>query len=91
MKKITALILLGLALLLVVSSVSGQTGGGYDLTWNAIPSGGQTFSTGSSYILGSGPAQPVASAPMTGGTYSLAGGFWVHAHSLQLFMPLVKK
>jgi hypothetical protein len=73
-----------LMVLTIVASALAQTGGGYDLTWSTIDGGGQMFSTGVNYELGgtigqhdSGPQ----SGPLTGGDYSLVGGFWPAAAS----------
>src|SRR6185436_16695827 len=44
-----------------------------------IDGGGQTFSTGGSFSLGGTIGQPDAgspSAPLTGGSFELVGGFW---------------
>ncbi len=49
----------------------------YDLSWWTVDGGGQMFSTGGGYELGGTIGQPDASVTvMTGGTYSLSGGFW---------------
>ncbi len=52
-----------------------QTGGGYDLTWSTMDSGGDMFSAGGGHGLGGTIGQPDASAWSSGG-YTLAGGFW---------------
>jgi len=62
-------------LLLAAVSVLAQSGAGYDLTWSTVDGGGYTFSAGGSYSLGGTAGQPDAGA-LTGGAYSLAGGFW---------------
>ncbi len=94
MKKYAILFLVCLALLLVASTASGQTGGGYDLTWNTLPSGGQTFASGGSYTLGGAAADVSSSTPLTGGTFSLTGGFWAEPHPLNVtsrsYMPVIK-
>ncbi len=55
-----------------------DTAGDYDLDWHTIDGGGEMFSTGGDYELGSTIGQPDArTEPMTGGDYSLVGGFWV--------------
>ncbi len=59
----------------LASVVLAQSGGGYDLSWSTIDSGGHTFSTGSSYSLGGSIGQPDSSM-LTGGSYGLSGGFW---------------
>lgn len=51
----------------------------FDLSWNTIDNGGATFSTGGVFELGGTLAQPDAGPPggaMTGGSFSLVGGFW---------------
>jgi uncharacterized repeat protein (TIGR01451 family) len=65
--------LLALALLAIGVSGSAQT---YDLSWFTVDGGGATFSTGGSYSLGGTIGQPDASNAITGGTFSLVGGFW---------------
>ncbi len=59
------------AILITLMGVAyAQSRGGYDLSWWTIDSGGITFATGGT--LG----QPDASNALTGGSYSLTGGFW---------------
>ncbi|CUU34769.1 MAG: hypothetical protein K6U12_06140 [Armatimonadetes bacterium] len=53
-----------------------QSGGNYDLSWWTIDGGGVTFATGGTFNLGGTIGQPDASSALTGGTYSLTGGFW---------------
>ncbi|MCL6534322.1 MAG: hypothetical protein K6U12_13730 [Armatimonadetes bacterium] len=53
-----------------------QSGGNYDLSWWTIDGGGITFATGGSFNMGGTVGQPDASNALTGGTYSLTGGFW---------------
>lgn len=55
--------------------VFAQTGGGYDLSWSTVDGGGGT-SSGGSFSLSGTVGQPDASQAMTGGTYTLQGGFW---------------
>ena len=47
----------------------------YAVDWQTIDSGGGT-STGSTYAVIGTFGQPDAGGPMTGGPYSLNGGFW---------------
>ena len=49
--------------------------GGYALSWYTVDGGGATFSTGSSYTLGATIGQPDVGT-LSGGSYTLAGGFW---------------
>jgi hypothetical protein len=64
------------AAMLLASDARAQSGGGYDLTWWTIDGGGVTFATGGTFNLGGTAGQPDASNALTGGTYSLTGGFW---------------
>lgn len=52
-----------------------QIGNGFDLSWSTIDGGGGT-STGDSFALAGTVGQSDASDAMTGGTYTLQGGFW---------------
>lgn len=95
MKKNPFLILVALAVLLAAISLthattSAQSGGGYDLTWNVIANGGATFSTGGTYSLGGTMGQSDAGT-MSGGSYSLLGGFWVDFLGNRLYLPLIEK
>ena len=64
---------LGIALLLSsVPAALAQTGGPYDLSWHNIGPGGSA--SGGSYDLLSSIGQPDA-ATMSGGSYTLTGGF----------------
>ena len=64
---ITILLLLG-----VTGTVSAQ--GGYDLSWWTINGGGDT-STGGNYSLSGTLGQPEVEV-LSGGSYTLYGGFW---------------
>ena len=48
----------------------------YDLSWFTVDGGGAMFTTGGTYELSGTIGQADASGPMTGGTFSLVGGFW---------------
>jgi len=60
---------------LLASVAAAQTGGGYELTWSVIASGGETLSAASGYELGGTIGQANAGA-LAGGDYSVQGGFW---------------
>ena len=62
-------------LLLAAVPVLAQSGGGYDLSWSTVDDGGHTPSAGGIYSLAGTAGQPDAGM-MTGGTYTLGGGFW---------------
>lgn len=61
-----------LACLLLPGSLLAQT---YSITWSTIDGGGGT-STGGVYAVSGTIGQPDASHAMTGGNYSVSGGFW---------------
>ena len=72
------------ALLVAFAALAyAQTGGGYDLSWSTVDGGGGTFSTGGTYELGGTIGQPDAGT-LSGGAYSLEGGFWGAAASTLL-------
>ena len=87
-----------LALALLIAAVLGasaaraQTGGGYDLTWSTIDAGGGS-SAGGSYQLTGTLGQPDAGTTLSGGSYSLSGGFWSGASSLgsKVYLPLQRR
>ena len=60
------------ALFSLVSVANAQTGGPYDLSWHNIGPGGSA--SGGSYSLDASIGQPDA-ATMSGGPYTLTGGF----------------
>lgn len=66
---------LAIALLLAGTQARAQGGGAYDLRHNTIDGGGATFSSNTAYSLGGTVGQPDAGR-LSGGTYSLSGGFW---------------
>jgi hypothetical protein len=74
MKTIIALplVLSALSLLSAFGDASAQS---YAIDWSTIAGGGVTFATGGPYSLGGTIGQPDAGA-MTGGSFSLTGGFW---------------
>jgi hypothetical protein len=73
MKKIIfAILLTGLLIELGLSSARGQN---YSVDWYTIDGGGGT-STGGVYSVSGTIGQHDAGGPMTGGNFSLTGGFW---------------
>src|SRR5438552_2039539 len=64
-----------LFLVLLVSSVSCLRAQSFAIDWFTIDGGGGT-STGGVYAVSGTIGQPEAGGPMTGGQYSLMGGFW---------------
>lgn len=85
--------LLTAAFLLIVfpQLALAQSGGGYDLTWNTMDSGGATFSAGGGFSLGGTIGQPDASAALVGDGYSLIGGFWIGVPPYGIYLPLMLK
>jgi hypothetical protein len=66
-----------------------QSGGGYDLTWSTVASGGGQ-STGGGYTLNGSIGQPNAGAALTGGGYTVVGGCWSSVtDQYRVFLPLV--
>lgn len=63
------------ACLLTVTQAFGQL----QINWNTVDGGGAMSSTGGTFAIAGTIGQPDASSftsPMTGGAYSLIGGFW---------------
>jgi len=87
-------VVLACVVLLAAVPVLAQSGGGYDLSWSTVDSGGGTFSSGGLYSLGGTAGQPDAGL-MTGGVYALGGGFWgggaVAAPENMIYLPLVMR
>jgi hypothetical protein len=85
----TMLLLALVALLLLASVARAQSGGGYDLSWSTVDGGGATWSEGGGYALGGTVGQPDAGV-LSGGGYTLAGGFWGGAAARYgVYLPLV--
>ncbi len=62
----------------------------YTLDWWTVDGGGATFNTGGSYSLGATIGQPDAGTS-SGGSYTLAGGFWggAAAGAHTILLPLI--
>jgi hypothetical protein len=87
---LTLFVILFALLVITVSLAVAQSGGGYDLTWSTIDGGGGTTSDGG-YTLDGTIGQPDAEA-MSGGGYSLVGGFWGGALTqYRAYLPLMLK
>jgi hypothetical protein len=83
------LLLLAALLSLLASVALAQSGGGYDLSWSTVDGGGATWSEGGGYALGGTVGQPDAGV-LSGGGYTLAGGFWCGAAAqYRVYLPLV--
>lgn len=81
------------ALALAAAAVLAQAGG-YDLSWSRVAGGGATFSTGGTYEL-AGTAGQAEAGVLTGGAFSLTGGFWggagAPAGQTRIFVPVAIK
>jgi hypothetical protein len=60
----------------IVTIVTAQTGGTYDLSHTVIATGGGSNSSGGIHIVDGTSGQPVAGTVSTGGSFGLRGGFW---------------
>lgn len=49
----------------------------FSIPWHTVDGGGHMFSTGGAFALGGTIGQADAGVALTGGAYSLTGGFWV--------------
>lgn len=54
--------------------VAAQSGGGFELTWGSVDTGGN-IATGGQFKLASVMGQPDPGPAMAGGNFSLTGGF----------------
>ena len=74
--------------------VLAQSGGGFDLSWSTTDGGGGS-SVGGVFSLTGTAGQPDAGV-MSGGEFTLRGGFWKGGAAsplpgFELFLPLIKK
>ena len=93
MKRIPFIIILGLVLLIALLTVSraviAQTGGGYDLSWNTLASGGAT--TGGAYSIDSAIGQPYV-GKTSGSPYELCAGYLCGVQAeTRVYLPVVSK
>ena len=81
------------AALLVVSIAVAQSGSGYDLSWSAIAGGGGS-SRGGGHSL-DGILGQFDTGMLSGGGYTLSGGFWTEltplTSSFSVYLPLILK
>ncbi len=88
---IGALLILVCLLGAALYSAQAQTGGDYDLTWNTLNGGGRMAASDGSYTLYGSFGQPDAGPTMSGGGYSLTGGFLGAIPAYSISLPLIKK
>ena len=77
--KFGACLVVGVWFLVLFSDASAQS---YSINWYKIAGGGGVSASGP-YTISGTIGQPDASAPMTGGNYSLTGGFWAFLSVIQ--------
>lgn len=93
MKRFTLVIICMLVLLIALLAASqtviAQTGGGYDLSWNTLASGGAT--TGGTYTMDSAIGQPFA-GKTSSSPYELCAGYLCGVPAeTRVYLPLVRK
>ncbi len=92
MKKFLLIALL-ISLILMATGVAAwaQSGGGYDLSWWTVDGGGGILTGG--YVLEGAVGQPDAGIVLTGGGYSLTGGFWTGAgpSPTKVYLPIISR
>src|SRR5580658_1156297 len=75
-RKFISLALVSLCFTLLYSALCPRASAqSYSIDWYKVAGGGGT-STGGTYTVSGTIGQPDASGAMTGGNYSLMGGFW---------------
>jgi len=87
-RRLSFTLIAALVLLVAVSLVSAQTGE-WDLTWSTIDGGGAS-SSGDRFALSGTIGQPDAGS-LSGGIYTLRGGFWgaVGQGGYAVYLPLI--
>jgi hypothetical protein len=71
-----AVVVAGVLVAAFALPAAAQSGGGYDLSWNVIAGGGGKIRDGTGLYSVKGTIGQPAVGTMTGGAYSLTGGFW---------------
>ncbi len=69
--------------------VQAQSGNGYDLTWNTLEGGGPAAAPDGSFSLYGSFGQPDASQLLSGGAYTLTGGFWSGIPAYSINLPVI--
>lgn len=91
----TFLVALTIVAALVVVSLAAAQPGQWDLAWYTIDGGGTTSSTGGGFALSGTIGQPDTGS-LSGGEYTLKGGFWGvragwGAPASAVYLPLIQK
>jgi hypothetical protein len=90
----TVWILAAVVLLLAAATMVSQaqkSGPNYDISWYSMDGGGGMYSTGGHYSLGGTIGQPDAGPKMSGGKYSVVGGFWAGMGPNYIYLPVIIK
>lgn len=92
MRRLSIVVMAALVVLAAVSLASAQSGQ-WDLTWFTIDGGGATSSAGDGFALSGTIGQPDA-VSLSGGVYTLRGGFWAVASGSDasistVYLPLI--
>jgi len=67
---------IALGLMLGLVAAPAALGQGFDIDWSTVDGGGDMWTIGGDYELSGTIGQHDAGTTMTGGGYSLSGGFW---------------
>jgi hypothetical protein len=88
-RRLKRVVLVTVLLLMMASPAHAQSGGGYDLTWSTVDSGGG-MSINAGYTLHGSIGQPDAGVALGGGGYTLVGGFWGGAAAqYRIYLPVI--
>ncbi|HSN78665.1 MAG TPA: hypothetical protein VL334_26645 [Anaerolineae bacterium] len=85
-----------LLLCVFTAGVLAQSGGGFNLTWSAVPGGGGTSAGGSYTVQGAIGQHDVDGPSMRGGKLAMRSGFWAPpeapaAISPRTYLPLIMR
>jgi hypothetical protein len=88
--QLLALILLVMIVFLALNVRVGYAAprNGYEISWYTIDGGGAQDLTGGLYTL-SGTVGQFDAGSQSGGSYTLAGGYWVELFGYRLYLPLI--
>ena len=93
MKHKKLLTILTLALFVAFRALNVRVGyaaprSGYEISWYTIDGGGAQDLSGGTYTL-SGTVGQFDAGSQSGGSYALAGGYWVELFGYRLSLPLI--
>jgi hypothetical protein len=93
MKHKKLLTILTLALFVAFLALNVRVGyaaprSGYEISWYTIDGGGAQDLSGGTYTL-SGTVGQFDAGSQSGGSYALAGGYWVELFGYRLSLPLI--